>query len=192
MVKSSGKLFSVHASELYREDISMIMNAKPDQIVHMISGTEDDWSSIEGENIPIVICPRSNLAYDMKPPLPDMLNAGLSISIGTDNSISSRQDMFREMEVAWLLLRSGGLEGGEASRIVFDIAVGASVKDTGILDLLPAWTKWWESGWPRNGDPGHLFVMSKPVGNLWKADPFSQIVRFSGQSQVIYTPSFQQ
>jgi cytosine/adenosine deaminase-related metal-dependent hydrolase len=192
LVKRSGKLFSVHASELFREDISMIMDAKPDQVVHMISGTEDDWSNIRSENIPIVICPRSNLAYGMRPPLPEMLNAGLSISIGTDNSISARQDMFREMEMVWLLLRSGGFEGAEASRITFNIATGASVKDTGMWDLLPAWKKWWESGWPRKGDPGHLFVIRKPAGSLWKTDPFSQIVRFSGQSQVIYTPTFEQ
>lgn len=190
LVRRSGKLFSVHASELFREDITTIIELGPDQLVHMISGTMDDWRAIGDENIPVVICPRSNQAYGMRPLLPEMLSADLSISLGTDNSISSRQDMFREMEAAWLLLRSGGMEGSEASRTVFDMAVGASMQDDRIWDVLPSWTKWWDKEWPRKGDPGHLFMIERPEGDLWKGDPFSQLVRFSDQSQVIFTPSF--
>ncbi|MGA1866258.1 MAG: hypothetical protein ACMUFK_02190, partial [Thermoplasmatota archaeon] len=94
----------------------------------------------------------------------------------------------REMEAAWLLIRRGGLEGSEASKAVFEMAVGKGLSDTNIWDLLPGWTRWWESGWPALGDTGHLFVMKRPGGSLWEKDPFSYMVRFSDRSAVMYTP----
>jgi hypothetical protein len=130
------------------------------------------------------------MAYGLELPLHDMLRSGLKLSLGTDNSISSKQDMFREMEAAWLLLRSKGWEGSEASETVFGLASGSSLEGSGIWDKLPSWTKWWEKDWPKKGDPGHLFVISEPSGDLWKRDPFSHLVRFTDRSQVIYTTSF--
>jgi cytosine/adenosine deaminase-related metal-dependent hydrolase len=188
--RENGKMFSVHASELYREDIHLIMELHPDQLVHMISGTRSDWETVVDAEIPVVVCPRSNQAFKMGTPLRDMLDAGLSLSLGTDNSISMKQDFFREMEAAWLLLRSGGMEGSEASRIVFEMAVGLTLENNEIWDFLPPWTKWWESSWPGKGDPAHLFTIERPGGRLWKNDPYSQLVRFTDRSQVLFTPHF--
>ncbi|MGA1820493.1 MAG: hypothetical protein ACMUHU_05735 [Thermoplasmatota archaeon] len=185
------KVFSIHASELFREDIDAIIDLDPDHIVHMISGTEDDWTALSDERIPVTVCPRSNLAYGLEPPIGDMMDRGLMITIGTDNAISSKQDMFRDMESAWLLIRKHGVEGSEASKTVFEMATGMSMKGSGVWDHLPPWTKWWERGWPRKGDPGHLFVLDHPPGSLWKRDPYSQLVRFTDRSLVSFTPDIE-
>jgi len=182
-----GKLFSVHASEIYREDVSHILDVGPDLLVHMVSGTREDHEAVSGSNIPVAVCPRSNLAYALPAPLYEMRDAGLKLVLGTDNSISMKQDMFREMETAWMLLRRGGISGKEAATAVFDMAVGRTLEGTNVWKLLPPFTKWWESGWPRKGDAAHVFLIERPSGHLWETDPISQLVRFSGQSHVRYT-----
>ncbi|MBN1389633.1 MAG: amidohydrolase family protein [Candidatus Thermoplasmatota archaeon] len=188
LTRARKKMFSMHASELFREDIDSILELSPDHVVHMISGTEDDWKALSDRRIPVTLCPRSNLAYGLDPPLGDMLNSGLKVSLGTDNALSTIQDMFREMETAWLLLRRSGYEGSEASRCVFDMATGRMMQGSMFWELLPEWTRWGETGWPKVGDPGHLFLMKGPGGCLWEKDPFSQLVRFSGRSQIVHTP----
>jgi cytosine/adenosine deaminase-related metal-dependent hydrolase len=100
------------------------------------------------------------------------------------------QDMFREMETTWMILRAAGYEGSDAARNIFDMAVGVSLKNSRIWDRLPEWTKWWEQGWPMKGDPAHLFVLAPSDMRLMKKDPYSQLVRFTDRSQVAFTPVF--
>ncbi|MGA1793576.1 MAG: amidohydrolase family protein [Thermoplasmatota archaeon] len=188
LTKERGKVFSIHASELFREDIDTLIELYPDHIVHMISGTVDDWTTVSDARIPVTVCPRSNLAYGLEPPIAEMMDRGVMLTLGTDNAISSKQDMFRDMEAAWLLLRKKGIEGSQAARKVFEMATGMSMKGADIWGLLPRWTKWWEPEWPRKGDPAHLFILDRPAGSLWKTDPYSQLVRFTGRSQVSFTP----
>jgi cytosine/adenosine deaminase-related metal-dependent hydrolase len=187
MASGMGKLFSVHASEMYREELGPILDARPDLLVHMVSGTPEDHTAISENDIPVVVCPRSNQAYGLPTPVFEMMKAGIGLVLGTDNSISMKQDMFREMEAAWILLRRGGMTGKEAAEAVFDMAVGRTVAGTDVWKRLPGFTKWWESGWPRRGDPAHVFTIEEPVSDLWEIDPFSQLVRFTGQSQVRFT-----
>ncbi len=187
IARSVGKLYSIHASESFREDIGLIMELEPDLLVHMNSGSRDDWKVLSDEGIPVVVCNRSNRAFDLPTPMDEMLAEGLKMVLGTDNSMSVRQDMFREMESGWMHLRKSGMGGKEASRLVFEMAVGATLEGTKVWDKLPHWTKWWEKGWPRKGDPAHLFAIHEPAGDLWGRDIYSQIVRFSGRSSVLFT-----
>ncbi|MFW3146839.1 MAG: hypothetical protein ACMUIE_08530 [Thermoplasmatota archaeon] len=186
---SQDKLFSLHASESFREDMDRILELRADQVVHMVAGSGDDWVSLAGENIPVTVCPRSNSAYNIPVPLGSMLESGLRLTLGTDNSLSSMQDIFREMETAWLLLRKTGVRGSEASREVFGMAVGEPLQGTSLIEKLPPWRMWWDKDWPRKGDPSHLFVARRPGNDLWKRDPFTFIVRFLDRSQVLHTCS---
>ena len=65
--KSKKKFFALHASERIREDIDLILDLKPDFLVHMIKATESDLIRVKENNIPIVLCPRSNAFYNLKP-----------------------------------------------------------------------------------------------------------------------------
>lgn len=183
ITKKMGKIFSFHASEMYREDIEKILQFQPDLLVHMISGTEEDWISLAEENIPTVVCPRSNFAYSLPLTLAEMNDRDVPLALGTDNSISARQDMFRELEMGWLMLRRNGMEGSRAAREVFSMAVGEKIKNTKLWDLTDSFTGWWESTWPRKGDPAYLMVLDRKEG----PDPFSNLVRFTGQDSVLFT-----
>lgn len=180
-------VFSVHASELYREEVDLITSLHPDQVVHMVSGTASDWRSLSDEGIPVAVCPRSNLAFSIPVPLFEMMESGLSLSLGTDNSISVRQDMFREMEAAWMLLRKGKLSGEAAARDVFDMATGKNILDTPLMKKISPGRNWGEDGWPGIGDPANLSVLKYPESDKWMRDPFSFVVRFCTRSDVLYT-----
>lgn len=181
------KIFSVHASELYREDAEKLVSLKPDQAVHMVSGTGSDWRALAEENIPVTVCPRSNMAYDLEVPLHSMLNEGLSLTIGTDNSISSRQDMFREMEACWILLRRSRMEGENAAREVFDMASGRNLKNTPLGNYIERTIPIWGADWPRKGDPAHLTCVDVKDPDIVKRSPFSYLVRFASQEDVLHT-----
>ncbi len=185
ITQKAGKIFSFHASEMYREDIDRILDLHPDLLVHMISGTRDDWNELVNARIPVVVCPRSNFAYSLPLSLAVMNDSGLAIGLGTDNSLSVRQDMFREMEMAWLMLREFGMEGSEAAREVFSMAIGEKMKDTDLITKMGESIRWWEQGWPRKGDPSHLMVLDE--NRKMGSDPISDLVRFRGQNNVLFT-----
>ncbi|MFO8050509.1 MAG: hypothetical protein R6V01_02275 [Thermoplasmatota archaeon] len=189
MARKEHKPFSIHASELFREDIGSIIELEPDQLVHMVSGTEDDWRAVSDKGIPVVVCPRSNMTFNIDVPLHRMLDSGLSMTLGTDNSISSMHDIFREMEFAWILLRKGGPSGTEAARSVFSMAVGRTMDRTDLIGMLPDVVWWWEKDWPRRGDPSNLFTVKEPSDDLWKRDPYTFAVRFLDRSRLSYTGS---
>ena len=183
------KPFSMHTSELFREDIDSILDLDPDQLIHMVSGTQDDLAAVAESSIPVVVCPRSNFTFNIDVPLERMMSENMKLTLGTDNSISSMQDIFREMELAWMLLRNEGMFGTEAARSVFSMAVGRMMDGTGLLKFLPETTWWWEKGWPARGDPANLFLARRPTDDLWNRDPYSFAVRFLERSQLEYTGS---
>ena len=179
-------IFSVHASELYREDIDRVLSLKPDQVVHMVSGTVDDWTALAEEKVPVTVCPRSNMAYGIPLPLGSMMKQDLSLTIGTDNSISSRQDIFREMEVSWLLLRRMGLSGEETAMMVFDMASGRTLDGTELMDKIPLS----DCREPRRGDPASYSILRIGDRRLLENGPYSFLVRFATQHDVLFSGSY--
>jgi len=85
--KKRKKTFAIHASERIREDIDLILNLKPDFLVHMIKATESDLIRIKDADIPIVVCPRSNAFFGLKSNIKMMKKIGINIMIGTDNAM---------------------------------------------------------------------------------------------------------
>lgn len=109
-VRSRNKLFAIHASERVRENLDRILDLKPSFLVHMTMASSDDLATLAQENIPVVVCPRSNLLFGKMPPLKDMIEAGVTLALGTDNAMFSVPDMFCEMEFAGRLLRYQGMK----------------------------------------------------------------------------------
>ncbi|NYT11374.1 MAG: amidohydrolase family protein [Methanomassiliicoccales archaeon] len=108
LTHQKGKMFALHASERLREDIDLILDLKPDYLVHMTMATDSDLEICSDHGLPVVVCPRSNLFYGRKPPLARMLDAGVTIALGTDNAMISLPDMLTEMEFAGRILRQQG------------------------------------------------------------------------------------
>ncbi len=105
-VKAAGKLFAMHASETVREDIDMILDLKPDILVHLTSASSSDLELVADEAIEVVICPRTNSLFGFLPDIQLMLKHGISLSLGTDNLMFTEPNMFQEMEFARNLLRN--------------------------------------------------------------------------------------
>lgn len=109
LARSKRKLFGIHCSERIREDIAAVLDLKPSFLVHMTKATDEDLKACADENIPIVACPRSNMFFGSEPPLKQMLDQGVTISLGTDNAMVCMPDILCEAEFAGRLLRRQGV-----------------------------------------------------------------------------------
>ncbi len=187
LARKDGKIFAIHASEGFRDDIASITDLQPDLIIHMIKGTRDDWRSLSDESIPVAVCPRSNLSFGLDVPLADMLDMGLRIGLGTDNAMTCVQDIFSEMKSACNLLHRRSERGSNPAREVFEMAVGSYIDGSRLMGLISPATRWWEAGWPDPGDAPLLSVVRRPKDEMWRKDPFSHIVRHTGQRDLLFT-----
>ncbi|MHC1623861.1 MAG: amidohydrolase family protein, partial [Candidatus Methanospirareceae archaeon] len=97
--KRRKKMFALHAGERNAEDVNGAIELEPDFIVHLLKASPQDFRTMQDKNIAAVVCVRSNLISGLElPPLQQMLKAGLTVGIGTDNVMLNSPDMFPEME----------------------------------------------------------------------------------------------
>jgi cytosine/adenosine deaminase-related metal-dependent hydrolase len=95
--KKKQKIFAIHASERIREDIDLILDLKPDFLVHMIKATKSDLERVKDNNIPIVLCPRSNVFYGLKADFELFKEVGIELMLGTDNAMISSPNVLDEL-----------------------------------------------------------------------------------------------
>ncbi len=116
--KSKKKMFALHASEVVREDLGPILDLGPSFLVHMTCALESDLVLCARENLPIVVCPRSNEFFGLCPDIPMMLRSGVTVGLGTDNCMVSKPDMLEEIKAAYRLSKAkGGITPLEAVRL---------------------------------------------------------------------------
>ncbi len=116
--KASGKLFGIHASEVAREDIDAVLDLNPDFIVHLTAASVDDLEAVAAAKVPVVVCPRSNEFFGIDPRIPQLIDAGVEVALGTDNGMICRPDMLAELRAAFRLSASrGGLAPADAIRL---------------------------------------------------------------------------
>lgn len=106
--KTTGKMFSIHASEAVREDIDKILDLRPDFLVHMTKATDGDLERCADAGIPVVACPRSNEFFGLEPGIARFVRAGLQVALGTDNGMVARPDMFEEIKSAFRVTERTG------------------------------------------------------------------------------------
>ncbi len=85
--RHKNKIFALHGSERIRESIDDILDLKPNFLVHMIKATEKDIVKVKENKIPIVICPRANSYYGLRPNYKLLKKIGVSLLLGTDNAM---------------------------------------------------------------------------------------------------------
>ncbi|UCF12429.1 MAG: amidohydrolase family protein [Thermoplasmatales archaeon] len=95
--KQGKKIFALHASEVVREDIDLILDLKPDFLVHMVLATESDLTRVKDENISVVICPRSNAFFNLKMNLKLMKKTKVDLMLGTDNAMLNIPNVLKEL-----------------------------------------------------------------------------------------------
>ncbi|MCQ2053293.1 MAG: amidohydrolase family protein, partial [archaeon] len=110
-VHRKNKKLAFHVSERIREDIDTVMSLSPDLIIHMTQATDSDFCRCADEDVSIAVCPSSNLYFGMIPPVSRMLNAGVCVSLGTDNGmLFPSADIFQEVRVLSEILKAQGRE----------------------------------------------------------------------------------
>jgi len=96
--KRKQKIFALHASERIREDIDLILDLKPDFLIHMTKATDSDLKKVKENDIPIVICPRSNSFFGMKPSYKLLKKTDIETLIGTDNCMIATPNIIEEIK----------------------------------------------------------------------------------------------
>lgn len=120
-----GKLLAVHISEApeAREESErrwgmsdarrVLELGRPDHIVHATLLDDEEVRLLASTGTPAVLCPRSNLVLGLgRPPLRDLVEAGVTLGLGTDNGMLNGPDLFREMDATFCQLRALGCGAG--------------------------------------------------------------------------------
>ena len=97
-VHKKKKIFALHFSENKREDVNKVIALEPTFIVHACMSTEEDFKKIAEHGIPVVICPRSNAFFGLKPRVEKLMKYGIDIMLGTDNTMIVKPDIFQELK----------------------------------------------------------------------------------------------
>ena len=118
--KAKNKIFAIHASERVREDIDMILDLKPDFIVHMVKASESDLIRVKDNKIPVVLCPRSNSFFGIKPDVNLMKKVGVKIFLGTDNAMIVSPSIIDEIRLFMKEFKSL-----DKTEILYDSTYGA-------------------------------------------------------------------
>ncbi|HPJ30753.1 MAG TPA: amidohydrolase family protein [Methanothrix sp.] len=100
IARSEGRKIALHAGESGRDDIEDALSLEPDLLVHLTRAEPRDLKAVEDAGVPVVVCPRSNLATGVGlPDVPKMLELGMVVGLGTDNVMLNSPNLFSEMEL---------------------------------------------------------------------------------------------
>ncbi len=91
-----GKRVALHLSEGRREDVDAALALQPDLLVHLTQATPEDIQAIAEAEVPVALCPRSNALFGQEPPVPELVEAGLRVGLGTDNAMFQAPDTLME------------------------------------------------------------------------------------------------
>jgi cytosine/adenosine deaminase-related metal-dependent hydrolase len=165
--REAGKPFAIHAGERDPHDLSPAMDLDPAYLIHVVHPREEHLDRIEREELPVVVCPRSNLVTNVGvAPIRELVKR-TTVALGTDNVMLNSPSMFREMEFAAKLADVSATE-------VLRMATrnGAEIAGT-------------EYGLIEEGRPAKLLALDGDSDNLAGAeDPVRAVVRRAGEADV--------
>lgn len=144
-VAKKDKLFSIHVSETRRAhehsleeygatEIERALEFNPSFLVHGTWATNDDLTEIEENDIPLILCPRSNSLLSVGlPPIKEALEKDIELWLGTDNVSVCSPSILEELSFAWNVLRLQSEEAGyEEAR---ELLKAATVNPTNDLEV---------------------------------------------------------
>ncbi len=163
----AGKPFGIHAGEVDASDIHPALDLEPDFLVHVVHPESDHLERIADQEVPIAVCPRSNLVTDVGLSPYSELNERTTLALGTDNVMLNSPSMFREME---FLAKLSELSADEILRM-------ATINGAEIAGL--------EYGLVEPDRKARLLVLDGDSDNLTGArDPVRAVVRRAGVDDV--------
>ncbi|MEM0293192.1 MAG: amidohydrolase family protein [Saccharolobus sp.] len=104
------KIRAVHVSETQRQWLKndleyLITKYKPNLIIHGTHLSKDEFEILKEKNIPVVLCPRSNLWFSALPKVNNAFKTGITLLVGTDNGGILDPNIWHEMETLLLISR---------------------------------------------------------------------------------------
>ncbi|WP_146417530.1 amidohydrolase family protein [Haloarcula hispanica] len=158
--RQAGKLFGIHAGEVDSSDINPALDLDPDFLVHMVHAKSLHFERVADSEIPVVVCPRSNIVTDVGRPPVEELAERTTVALGTDNVMLNSPSMFREMEFTAKLY---DISAREVLRMA--TVNGAEIAGLG-------------GGLVKPGQPARLLVLDGDSDNLSGArNPVRAVVR---------------
>lgn len=158
--REAGKPFGIHAGEVDASDINPALDLDPDFLVHVVHPEPVHLDRIADSQVPIVVCPRSNLVTGVGLSPYEDLSERTTLALGTDNVMLNSPSMFREMA---FLSKLSDLPDDEVLRM-------ATVNGAEIADL--------EYGLIEPGREARVLVLDGDSDNLAGArDPVRAVVR---------------
>ena len=165
--RDAGKLFGIHAGEVDSSDINPALDLDPDFLVHMVHAEDLHLERVADSEIPVVVCPRSNIVTDAGRPPIEELAERTTVALGTDNVMLNSPSMFREMEFTAKLY---DLSAREVLRMA--TVNGAEIAGLG-------------GGLIKTGQPARLQVLDGDSDNLsGTRNPVRAVVRRAGTADV--------
>ncbi|OVE85587.1 amidohydrolase family protein [Natronolimnobius baerhuensis] len=165
--REAGKPFGIHAGEVDASDIDPALDLEPEFLVHMVHPEAHHLERVADQNVPIVVCPRSNLVTNVGLSPYAELHERTTLALGTDNVMLNSPSMFREME---FMAKCSDLPTNEILRM-------ATVNGAEIAGL--------EYGVLEPGREARLLVLDGDSHNLAGArDPVRAVVRRAGVDDV--------
>ncbi len=158
--RQAGKLFGIHAGEVDSSDINPALDLDPDFLVHMVHAESLHLERVADSEMPVVVCPRSNIVTDVGRPPVEELAERTTVALGTDNVMLNSPSMFREMEFTAKLY---DISAREVLRMA--TVNGAEIAGLG-------------GGLVKPGQPARLLVLDGDSDNLSGArNPVRAVVR---------------
>jgi len=114
----AGKPFAIHVSERVREDVEFVLSLEPAFVVHMVAASDSDLKAVADADVPVVVCPRSNAFFGIEAPVVRMLDANVTLALGTDNAMLCSPDLRPEALLLSEMLRKGGKDPLSAIDII--------------------------------------------------------------------------
>ncbi|QLG26574.1 amidohydrolase family protein [Halorarum halophilum] len=165
--RRAGKLFGIHAGERDADDVNPAMDLDPDFLVHMVHPDPVHLDRLADADVPVVVCPRSNLVTNVGvAPLRELVER-TTVALGTDNVMLNSPSMFREMEFASKL----------TDVTAVDVLRMATVNGAELAGL--------DCGLVEEGRPAKLLVLDGDSDNLAGVrDPVRAVVRRAGETDL--------
>jgi cytosine/adenosine deaminase-related metal-dependent hydrolase len=170
-VRRAGKILAFHAGERDPDDIESALSYSPDLLVHCTHATRSQLRLIAEEEIPVVVCPRSNWIFGVtgnaeRPPLHEMIDLGCRFFTGTDNCMLVQPDLWREMSFL-----------STVYRLTPDSILRAAVSGS-VLQGEPYFI--------REGAPANFLVIDPAASNLWLSRDLERtLVTRVGSSNIV-------
>jgi len=165
------KIVALHAGERDSCDIDSAISCDPDLLVHMTHATSKQIQTISDNQLPVCVCPRSNFILGVTksakhPPIQQLLDANVPLSLGTDNVMFVQPDLLAELKILDTIYH---IEPRDALLMAVS---GSSIHNS--------------SQYISVGSPAHFFIVDPTRSNLqFSNDPISSIVRRVTTSDII-------